>query len=73
MLWAAARGELEIIRILVENGAQVLKPRSDGITALHLAAATNDVHVLDYVLRTKTTSSVDMLSDAVCKHPLICI
>jgi ankyrin repeat protein len=54
-----------MIKALVENGAQVLKPRVDGITALHLAAVTNDVFVLDYVLKTKQTNSVDMLSDAV--------
>jgi ankyrin repeat protein len=64
-LWAAARGEVEIVEELVKGGAQILKPRKDGVTTLHLAACTNDVHMLNYVLKTKSTSSIDMISDDV--------
>lgn len=65
VLWATARGELEALQELVESGAQVLKPRKDGVTTLHLAACTNDVPVLNYVLKAKSTSSIDMISDDV--------
>lgn len=65
VLWATARGELEALEELVKSGAQILKPRKDGVTTLHLAACTNDVHVLNYILKAKSTSSVDMISDDV--------
>lgn len=36
---------------MVENGANILKPkRSDGLTSIHVAASNNDVHLLDYIL-----------------------
>jgi len=38
MLWAAVRGEVAILEELVAGGAQILKPRKDGVTTLHLAA-----------------------------------
>jgi hypothetical protein len=43
----------------------VLKPRKDGVTSLHLAACTNDVHVLNFILKAKSTSSIDLISDDV--------
>ncbi len=64
-MWAAARGEIEIVKSLVDSGAQILKPRKDGVTVLHLAASANDVHILDYALKTKQTRSVDFVSDDV--------
>ena len=43
--------DLKVFRFLVDHGAHVLKPKKeDGMTALHMAATTNDVHVLDFVL-----------------------
>jgi ankyrin repeat protein len=42
-----------VIKELVENGASLLKPRRDGITVLHIGAVNNDLHVLDYVIKTK--------------------
>jgi ankyrin repeat protein len=53
LLWAASRGDLDVIKGLVENGASLLKPRKDGITVLHIGAVNNDLHVLDYVIKTK--------------------
>lgn len=34
---------------MVSNGAEVLKPKQDGITAVHMAASNNDIHLLDYI------------------------
>ena len=55
ILWAAARGELEIMQSLVDGGAQILKPRKDGVTVLHLAVVNNDVHVLNYACKIRQT------------------
>ena len=36
---------------MVENGAQLLRPKTDdGLTSIHFAASNNDVHLLDYIL-----------------------
>lgn len=35
------------------------------MTVLHVAACTNDVHVLDYAIKKKTTGSIDIPSDGV--------
>jgi ankyrin repeat protein len=60
LLWAAAHGNVDMVRTLVENGAQLLKPRKDGVTILHIAACENDVRMLDYVCKAKTTKSIDL-------------
>lgn len=42
-----------MVKYLCENGASLLKPKKDGFTLLHLAASLNDVHTLDYAIKTK--------------------
>jgi hypothetical protein len=37
----------------------------DGVTVLHVGACTNDVHVLDYAIKTKTTKSIDIANEEV--------
>lgn len=63
MLWAAARGELECVEALVDNGASLLKPRKDGVTILHVSACANDLYVLNYAIKKKQTNSIDILSE----------
>ena len=48
--------DLRVIKLLVENGADVLKAKkTDGLAPIHFAASNNDVHFLDYIL----TSAVE--------------
>ena len=47
----SSRTDLKVFRFLADHGAHVLKPKKlDGMTALHIAATTNDVHVVDFIL-----------------------
>ena len=39
---------MTVVKILVESGAQIMKPKADGMTVLHVAASSNDIHMLDY-------------------------
>jgi len=54
LLWAASRSsksDLRLFKLLLESGAEILKPKkADGMTALHIAAASNDVHLVDLIL-----------------------
>ena len=37
--------------ILVQHGADIKKSKkADGLTALHIAASTNDIHLVDYIM-----------------------
>src|SRR5690606_29208560 len=42
---AAMRGEVEVVRTLVKQGADVNAAQGDGMTALHWAAANGDVEL----------------------------
>ena len=66
LLWAAAHGNVDMVRTLVDNGAQLLKPRKDGVTILHIAACENDVRMLDYACKAKTTKSIDLAMNDGC-------
>ena len=46
LLWAASRGDIDMIKVLVDNGASLLKPRVDGVTILHIGACANDLPLL---------------------------
>ncbi len=47
---AAERGDLEAVRALLRQGADVNTAQSDGMTALHWAANTNDVEIAKALL-----------------------
>jgi hypothetical protein len=65
-LWATTNGDVDMMRALIEDGgAQILKPRKDGVTVLHVAACMNHVKALNYAIKTKTTASIDILSEEV--------
>ncbi len=42
---------MTIVKLLVDNGAQILKPKGDGMNVLHVAASSNDIHLLDYAIK----------------------
>lgn len=42
---------MTVVKLLVENGAEILKPKADGMTVLHVAASQNDIHMLDYAVK----------------------
>lgn len=47
---AAERGDLEAVRTLLRQGADVNTAQSDGMTALHWAASNNDVEIVSTLL-----------------------
>ena len=49
-----------MVKLLVENGASLLKPKADGMTILHVAASVNDIHTLDFALKNVETNSIDV-------------
>ena len=52
---------MAVARVLVEEGgANVLKPKADGMTPLHVAASQNDIHLLDFVLSRTDSSAVNL-------------
>lgn len=43
---------MTVVKALVEQGgANLLKPKADGMTILHVAASQNDIHMLDYAIK----------------------
>jgi ankyrin repeat protein len=52
-----------MVKLFVENGASLLKPRRDGLNILHLCCCSNDIHTLDYAIKKKETKSIDMLTE----------
>jgi ankyrin repeat protein len=61
LLWAATKKHMAVARVLVEEGgANVLKPKADGMTPLHVAASQNDIHFLDFVLSRTDSSAVNL-------------
>ena len=42
-----------MVRLLKEQGgAELMKPKKDGMTVLHIAASHNDIHTIDYAMKT---------------------
>lgn len=50
LLWAATKKHMTVVKTLIEQGATPLKSKSDGMNILHVAASSNDIHVLEYVI-----------------------
>lgn len=45
------KSDLRLIKLMVDNGATLLKAKKDdGLMSIHFAASNNDVHLLDYIL-----------------------
>ena len=43
----------DMLDLLVDNGADILKAKGDGVNAMHFAASNNDVHLIDYIFQRK--------------------
>jgi ankyrin repeat protein/CRP-like cAMP-binding protein len=69
MCEAAARGDLDAIRTLVENGVDTAVGDYDGRTALHLAASEGEVSILHYLLEQEPPLDVNCV-DRVGGTPL---
>jgi hypothetical protein len=52
---------MTIVKLLVDNGAQILKPKGDGMNVLHVAASSNDIHLLDYAIKEISRQAKDDL------------
>jgi ankyrin repeat protein len=50
-MWAATKKHMTVVKLLVENGATLLKSKGDGMNILHVAASHNDIHMLDYAIK----------------------
>ena len=47
----SSKTDLRLIELLVANGADFLRSKSsDGMTALHMAATNNDIHLMQYLV-----------------------
>lgn len=42
---------MTIVKMLVDSGASIMKPKGDGMTVLHVAASSNDIHLLEYAIK----------------------
>lgn len=40
-----------MVKFLCDNGANLLQPKKDGLTILHITASQNDIHTLDYAIK----------------------
>ena len=49
-MFAAHNQNLSMARMIIEGGASVLQPMDQGVTLFHLAAANNDVRLLDLAI-----------------------
>lgn len=52
-----------MIRHLANHGADLFRPKQDGLTILHIAASQNDIHLLDYVIKSQKVKNVDIKSN----------
>ncbi|KAI8055372.1 ankyrin repeat-containing domain protein [Syncephalis plumigaleata] len=65
--WAASRGNVELMRALIENGAQVNARDTNGNSALHLAVISNHVECVLLLLH---AGALVNASDKSCRSPL---
>jgi ankyrin repeat protein len=70
-LWATMTKNIDMVKLLVNNGASILKPKKDGLTILHVAATINDVRILDYAIKNKQTRAIDIQNKDVKSSSLL--
>ena len=51
---------LSMVKKLHKLGGNMMKPKRDGITCLHVAATNNDIHLLNFLLENRPTKSIDI-------------
>ncbi|CAJ2504127.1 Uu.00g115210.m01.CDS01 [Anthostomella pinea] len=59
LLWAATNGNVELARVLLENGASLAATNNRGRTALHLAAESNDKEHREEMVRQLLSHGAD--------------
>lgn len=65
LVYAAARGELGLVKALQSNGASVKLTDREGRTPLHLAAAQGHVKVIEYLIsKGANVNAVDRFGDS---------
>jgi ankyrin repeat protein len=53
-----------MVQRLVDKGAQLMKPKKDGMNILHISSACGDVRILDYALKLREgTTSIDSMTE----------
>ena len=52
---------MTIVKMLVDSGASIMKPKGDGMNVLHVGASSNDIHLLDYAIKQVQTQSTNNL------------
>lgn len=62
---AASKGHLELVKYLVDNGANLYLNNGTDMTPLHLAARDGQVHVVKYLLEKSDTIPERILSDVI--------
>ena len=61
--WAAAGGHLEIVRFLLENGADVEARSRDGFTPLHSVAQEDHADVLELLIQKGSNVNTPNVND----------
>ena len=52
---ASQKGHLEMVKFLIENGADVRKENKDGVTPLSIASQNGNMEVIEFLLAMKDT------------------
>ncbi|CAI2374403.1 unnamed protein product [Moneuplotes crassus] len=60
LLWATAKNNFGMVKKLYKLGGNMIKPKKDGLTCLHISATNNNVHILNYLLENRPTKSIDI-------------
>lgn len=64
LMRAADKGNIDVIRILIENGADVNTQTQTGYTALMMAAGSGKVQAVDFLLKAKANPNIQNNSGA---------
>jgi acyl-CoA-binding protein len=79
LMWACDHGHLEIVKYLVEQGADMNKQDNDGQTCLHYAVSCEHLDIIKYLVQSKInvdicdndgTKAVDLVEDEQIKQVL---
>ena len=61
LMWSVSqrKADLRIVKLMYDNGCELLqRKRDDGLNALHVAASTNDVQLLDFIVSNCETDRI---------------
>ena len=63
LIFATNNGGIEMAKELVEAGADVMMPMEKGVTVFHMAAAANDVRILDFLIGLQRHRTLDLQTE----------